>query len=628
MRSTAFTFLLSLAALVTCGLAGWWLSDGQFSAMFGAPPTPPGERLYTSFTPADVRKIQISVQGKDAEFMKVGGGWLVSQPWQDRMDPRAAVGIIGFTLGMRVEDLAPTGEIHLAEAGLAESAIHIRLEGADGRPLAKYRLGRRTPWLGTDPESGQSVPTLFVQPWDKNRKSHVFACTGDILPLFKNHLNYLRDHHPFYFHPATLRKIRIRGAAGELTLGRDTPKDAWHIVKPLELRTDPAAIKTLIEGLHNLQAMAINEAAVPVPAKGSANGAKQIALSLFGSETETVLEIYPPETPAARDVAATVSDRAGTVFRLPLKPEPDLVSLADLPLTVNDLRDATLTNLNVASLQAISIQPSTGPEIFITRQDPKLWTTVIEGRQLQANELRLFELLKAMTSERVIGFESDAATDFTPWGLARPFLKLSFIAQDSRALTLCFGMDKHGSIFVNRLGTSSVMRVDKSLLAAITIHPYAWRGARLWSLSRVDLQSIQRSVPRQAPVTLAYDYLFDETWHGQSAGKDISDAINPDNAKRLLAALESLEVSRWLANDDPTATAALASPALTLTVEEKQVDEQGKTTGVDHHELTFAPQAGASPPPFYYGRLTSDGQPFLIERATYENLAVDVLAEP
>ena len=135
-----------------------------------------------------------------------------------------------------------------------------------------------------------------------------------------------------------------------------------------------------------------------------------------------------------------------------------------------------------------------------------------------------------MTSERGIGFESDAATDFTPWGLARPFLILSFIDQD------------------------------------------------------------------------------------------ISDSINPDSAKRLLGAQESLEVTRWLANDDAAAYAALASPALTLTVDEKQVDDQGRITGVDRHELKFAPQPGATPPPFYYDCLTSDGQPFLIERATFENL--------
>ena len=626
MRSPVVTFLLILITLLTCGLAGWWLVVGDSGSLLGAPPPAPGERLYGSFAPDEVRKIQVSARGRGAEFVKAANGWQVLQPRQDRMDPRAAVGIINFTLGMRVEDVAPTGEIPLQEAGLAEEAIHIRLEGADGRPLAKYRLGRRTPWQGVDPESGAPLPTLFVQPWDKNRKSHVFACTGDILPLFKNNLKFLRDHHPFYFHPATLRSIRIRSSEGELTLGRDTPKDAWHIVKPLDLRTDPAAIKTLIEGLHNLQAVTLNEAALAPSASAAVAGSKLIALTLFGSDAETVLEIHPPETPAARDVGATVSDRPGTVFRLPLKPEPDLVSLADLPLAVNDLRDATLTNLNIASLQAVAIAPSTGSEIFITRGGPKLWTTMIDGRNRQANEVRLFELLKAMTTERVLGFESDAATDFTPWGLTRPFLKVSFIGQDSRALTLHFGMDKHGTIFVNRVGTSSVMRVDKSLLSAIAIHPYEWRSSRLWSLSRVDLVGIERRTPQQPLLALRYDFI-DETWQGSLAGNNVSDEINPSSAKMLLGALESLEITRWLAPTDAEAEAALAKPVLTLLVEEKKVNELGETVGSEKRELKFGPLPGVPSPQFYYGRLSSDTHPFLLDRATFDKLAVDVLAE-
>ena len=626
MRSPAVTLLLVLFALLTCGVAGWRLSDGDLKSLLGAPPTPPGERLYTSFGPEEVRKIQISARGKNAEFAKTATGWQALAPWQDRMDPRAAVGIIAFTLGMRVEDLAPSNEIHLQEAGLGEDAVHIRLAGADGRPLAKYRLGRRTPWMGTDPETSEPVPTLFVQPWDKNRKSHVFACTGDILPLFKNNLKFLRDHHPFYFHPSTLSQIRIHSTQGELTLGRETPKDAWHIVKPLDLRTDPAAIKTLIEGLHNLQALSLSDAAATPPANATANGSRQIGLTLFGSKTETVLDIHPPETPAARDVSATVSDRPGAVLRLPLKPERDLVSLADLPLAVNDLRDPTLTNLSIASLQAVSIQPSTGAEIFLTREGPKLWTTLIDGLKRQANEVRLFDLLKAMTTERVIGFESDAATDFTPWGLNRPILKLSFIAQDSQTLTLRFGMDKSGTIFVNRLGTSSVMRVDKSLLSAIAIHSYEWRDSRLWSLSRVDLESIERTMPPQPMLTLHYDD-GNETWQASQAGKNVSDDINPARAKYLLGALEALAITRWLAPTDEGAAAALSKPTLTLMVQEQKVNEASDKIGVEKRELKFAPVPGASPPHFYYGRLTSDTHPFLLDSATYEKLTVDLFAE-
>jgi hypothetical protein len=626
MRSIAFTIILVLCTVLVCGLAAWRLQDGSLSSLLGVPPTAPGERLYTSFKPEDVLQIQVSAQGVNAEFAKGANGWQTLQPWQDRMDPRAAVGIISFTLGMRVEDLAPTNKIQLQETGLTEDAVHIRLEGADGRPLAKYRLGRRTPWLGTDPESADAIPTLFVQPRDKNRKSHIFACTGDILPLFKNQLKFLRDHHPFYFHPATLCKIRIRSTEGELTISRDAPQAAWHIVKPLDLRTDPAAVKSLIEGLHNLQAVTINNATTSPPASAAATGAKQIAITLFGAKTETVLDIQPPENPAARYVNATVSDRQGTVFSLPLKPETNLVSLADLPLAVNDLRDSTLTNLNIASLQAISIQPATGPEIFVTHENPKLWTTLLDGRTCQANEVRLFELLKAVSSERVIGFESDAATDLSPWGLHRPFLKLCFIGQDSQTLTLRFGMDKSGTIFVNRLGTSSVMRVAKSLLSAIAIHPYEWRHARLWSLSRVDLVRLERSTQQQPPLTLDYEFI-NETWQGHVADKDVSDTINPANANYLLGALEALEVSRWLAPADAAASAALANPVLTLVVVEKTVSELGDTTGIIRHELKLAPVPGTAPPQFYYGCLTLDNYPFMLDRASFEKLTVELRAD-
>ncbi|MEI6674883.1 MAG: DUF4340 domain-containing protein [Verrucomicrobiota bacterium] len=624
MRSLAATLVLVLVTLVVGGLGVWRLVDGNFSAMLGDLPPPPGQRLYASFTPEAVQRIQVSAQGVNAEFVKSASGWQMLQPWQDRMDPRAAIGIIGFTLGMRVEDLAPVEKVRMAETGLADEFIFLRLEGRKGSLLAKYRLGHHTSWQATDPETSEPVPTLFVQPWERNRRTHVFACTGDILSLFKNNLKFLRDHHPFYFHPSTLQKIRIRSTEGELTLGRATAKEPWHIIKPLDLRTDPAAIKALIEGLHNLQAVTVKDrAAVTLPAPAAGTATKQIALTVAGEETEIVLDIYPPETPEASDVLATISDRPNTVFSLPRKPERNLVSLADLPLAVNDLRDATLTNLNIASLQAVSIQPATGPEIFLTREGPKLWTTLLDGSPSQANELRLFELLKAVTNERVIGFESDAATDFSPWGLQRPFLKLNFISQDSRTLTLRFGMDKSGNLFVNRLGTASVMRIDRSLLSAIAIHAFEWRHARLWSLSRADLVGITRGTPGQAPLKLAYDYL-DESWKAELAGKDVSDAINPDRANFLLGAVESLEVTRWLAPAAEEAKAALAKPMLTLEIEERIVNELSEVTGVKRHELKFAPVPGASPPRFYYGSQAVDPHPFLLDSATFEKLAVDL----
>lgn len=628
MRSTVFTFILIVFTVLVCGVAGWSIASGDRGGLFGVPATPVGEPLYTSFKANEVVRIEVSNKQMGAEFVKTRNGWLSTSPWQDRMDPQAATAIIGFTLGMRVEDSAALEEIPLAETGLQESeAISIRLEGADGRPLAKFRLGRRSPWLGSGGEAGERVPTVYVQPADKHRKSHAFICSGDILPLFRDNMKFLRDHHPFFFHPALLSQIRLRSGEGELTLGRSTPQEAWRIIKPLELRTDPAAIKALVEGLGKLVAVSVaDRTAVPLPSAGKAEVSRQIGLTCFGSEAESVMDVYPPETAASRDVQATLSDRPGTVFTLPLKPERQLVSLADIPATVNDLRDPVLTHLNVAGLRAVSIQPSTGEEIFIARTEPKLWTTLIDGVKCHANDGRLVDLLGAVSSERAVGFESDAATDFTPWGLDRPFLKLGFIFIDGRDLTLRFGMDKYGTVFANRVGTPTVVKIDRTFLANVAIHAYEWRHARLWSLSRVDLVAIERTTPAQPKLTLKYRF-SDESWRADAAGKDLSDAVNPARANYLLGGLEGLEVARWLSPADAEAAAALAAPALTLQVEENEVDERGEIKGTLRHELQFAPVPGATPAQLYFGRLTGDRYPFLVDAATYEKLAVDPLAE-
>ena len=624
MRSLAATFVLALLAALLCALADWQWRQGNFDSIFGAPPTPVGERLYASFTPGEVKHIQISNSGINATFSLGDHGWHATSPWTDRMDPRAAVSIINFTLGMRVEDLAKQEKIDPQKAGLQGNSISIRLEDADHNPLAKYRLGRVAPWKAEVEGMEQPVPTVFVHPRDKNRKHHIYACTGDINPLFKDGLKFLRDHRPFFFNPVTLQKIRIRSQQGDLTLGRATPESPWRIVKPLDLPTDPAAMKTLLEGIFELQAAKVSDrASVTLPATDPSGKTGQIALTPFGSDTETLLEIFPQDSPEAHDTKAIVSDRPNTVFDLPLKPEPGLVSLADLPLSVNELRDPTLTHLNIASLRGVSIQPATGTEIIISRNPPQPWLAMVNGSSHEANEENLYALLKAVTTSRAIGFESDAATDFTPWGLDRPILALRFLGHDNQALELRFGIDGKGGYFVNRLGTATVMRVAPSLVAAIAVRPYQWKHARLWSVDRVNLQAIERKQAAESPVFLRYQF-GDESWQATQNGKDLSASLDPARANFMLSVLEGLKVSRWLSPDDEAAVTALMNPSLTLTVVEKTYDAEQAFTGLSQRTVTFAPAVAGNNPGFYYGRLSTETHPFLLGTETYQKLAVDL----
>ena len=625
MRSLGFTLILLLTAVLVCGLAGWQWMGGNFDSVLGVPPTPVGQRLYTSFTPDKVKHIKVSQNGVSATFSLTDKGWLCITPWQDRMDPRAAVGIIDFALGMRVEDLARVDEMDAQKAGLRESGIDIRLDDGNHQRLARFKIGRRTPWLAQIEGIEKPVPTVFIQTRDEDRKSHIYACTGDITPLFKDGLKFLRDHHPFYFNPLNLKTIRIRTEQDEVTLGRETTTAPWRVIKPLELHTDRKAVVTLIEGLYQLQAVKVSDrASVTLPTTGTAAQSTQIAITSFGSDAETLLDIFPPESASATDAKATVSNRPDTVFDLPIKPEVNVISLANLPLKVNDLRDPTLANLNIPLLRSVLIQPSTGKEILISRTPPQPWMVTIEGKSQEANEERLFSILKSVKEGRAVGYPSDAATDFTPWGLDHPFLKLGFLGEDNQKVELAFGIDGKGGYFVNPTGTTTVMRVDESLVSSIPVRPYEWRHARLWSVDRGNLQTIGIKKGAEPPLLLKYDF-NQETWEARRDGKDLTAEINPAHANYVLGILEGLKVNRWLSPTDEAAMTALANPALTFSVVEDITNDVGDRIGNKKQTVRFAPNVPGPNPGFYYGRMDSDEQPFLLDRDTFSKLATDLL---
>lgn len=639
MRSFGFTIILALLAVLACGLASWQWTRGNFDSVFGSPPTEIGARIYSkysvaekkmvpSFTPPEVKFIQVSQNSVRAEFALSEHGWQCVSPWKDRMDPRAAVEIINFTLGMRVEDIAEVGEIDPQKAGLKENAVSIRLEGKNHEPLARYKIGRLTPWLATFKEIDTPVPTVFVQTRDARKKDYIYACTGDIGPWFTDGLKLLRDHRPFYFNPLTLRQIRILNGQDELTLNRETPTSPWRITKPQELATDPKAVKSLLEGLYQLQARKVSDrASVTLAPPGTLTKPGQIAIARFGAEgePETVLAIFPAETADSSEVHATVSDRPATVLDLPLKPQPDTVSLADLPRAINDLRDSALINLNRASLRGVLIQPANGQEILISRTPPSPWMTTIDGQSQPANEERLFTLLQTVMAGRAVSFPTDAATDFTPWGLDKPFLKLHFMGQEGQPpIVLSFGLDGKGGYFVNRLGTTTVMKVDQALVSSLPVKAFEWRDSRLWSLDRNNLTAISRRSGNQPPLTLLYDGNADE-WTANSNAKDLTAILIPARASFMLGVLEALKVTRWLSPEDESANEALLTPSLAFKIIENTTDDMFNVTGHSTLELRLAPGSTAQNPAFYYGRLGADGQPFLLDRDHYQQLATELL---
>jgi hypothetical protein len=626
MRSGFFTLILALAAFLAAGLVAVGLITGNLNYVFGVPPTPVGKNIYQDLQPSRIRRITLTSDGTTAELHLENGIWMALRPFNDRADPRFAKAIIDFTRGAKVEDAIPMAKIDGDLIGLRAGTIMVRLEDASARPAAKYIIGRRTAWSAEDPESGELIPTVFIRPMDRRRKDHVYACSGDIHPLVRDGFRFLRDHRPFYFHPDGLDRVRVRNSDGEFTLARDSPASPWRIIKPLQLRTDVKAVSKLLGGLYELTATRVTERedlVLPDPAEGTELG--EIAISSFGSDTETVLTLYP--TADNTTSLATVTGRDG-VFELPIKPkaDADLVTLALLPLSVNALRDQTLTQLAVGNLASITISNPEEEPIVLQRNPGAAWMIKRDGRMRPLNEKQLFSMLKAITETKVADFATDAATDFSPYGLDAPALRLRFTSTGGDALVLAFGRGPDGMLYARRDGSNSVVRVEDSILSDIGIRAHHWRSPALWSLTRGDVIAIVRKTSNQPDLILSYNDSL-EKWSAQRDGKDVSVDLNPNRADYLLNQIASLQVSGWLSAGSSEAALALAKPPLVIELQVRRINDFGEQIAIDRHTLSIAPVSDSPQNQFYYAHLSSEPNLFMLDQPTVLDLLTDVLTE-
>jgi hypothetical protein len=607
-------------------IALWQFRDGNLHRVLGMPPTLLGERIFPKFNPNEAAMIYLKSGNVKATFVKTALGWKSTKPWEDRMDARAASAIIGFTSGTIAEDLVPRDKIDPELVGFGSKSYEVHIQNAKGENLAHYRLGRRTPWeYLAQTEGAKPAPTIYLLPLEQGRKSHAYAATGDILPLFKDNFKYLRDHRPFYFNPLNLQKMRIMTSEGELTLGKETLDSPWRILKPLDLATDPVAVKNLLERLFEFQAIKLSDKIeMTIPNEATSSNHMQIAISDFGSQAETVLDIFPLEDPLARTAQAMVSDRPDTIFDLPLKSEPDLISISDLPLTVNELRETTLTNLNIASIRGIAIESVASPTILVSRDPPAPWIVTVNNKEQIANEKRLYELLKAVTETRALSFVTDSAPeDLSPWGLDRPILKLTFLAKNNQALAIHFGLDTKGNLYAIRKGTTTIMSLDVGFLEKIAVRQHEWRHARLGSFNRVDITSLKRQQNELEPLELGYDVQRDK-WAAFQRGEDVTAKLDTMKASFLMGVIEKLEVTSWLSDIDEEALVALESPLLKFEITQNLVNEFGDVTGKEIEIISIGVNKSNGK---VYGKKASEASYFILTNETLLKLSIPLLDE-
>jgi hypothetical protein len=643
MRSFAFTlFLLALTAGVAL-VAALHLKEGSLDRLLGSQGAEIGNNLY-KFETKDIHRIYLAGNGVKAECVFEGGIWRMVQPWKDRMDPRVANLIVQFTLGTRVVDIIPEGKIDTAKAGLRDGTIGVLIEDRQGNRLANYLLGRPTLWVDYDPRLDRENSTVFIQPLDEGRSDDTYAGTGDIHSLFRDGFRHLRDHHPFLCNPLLLHTVRLQNGEVEVLLSRTDEKAPWRITKPQELATDVTAVTKLLTDLFKLRAKRLmDRSEVTLPAE-DANGRQRIAIKHFGQAEEVILEIMPPASAEAETVYATVSDRPDTVFELLLKPlatvptegktaapaeeeEDDLVSLAELPDTINDLRNPMLTLLNPAAIQGILIESSTGPDIPVVREAGRDWAYQdAAGKMQPINYGTLTRMVATLTQTRVASFVTDAAADLTPYGLDRPSISLRFLAFSGDRYEFVFGQSGDGTWHAMRAGIPTVMRVDDSYIRALSTQPWQWRRANPWSIAAVDVAEVERTITGKPPLLLDYS-MVQQAWKAKVEGVDRSAELVTARADQLLKLLLELQGESWLAPEDQEAKGALSTPAMSFRIRSRRYDDQGLEAGTREHVLHLAPLSKEASNRAWVARVEGDPNAFRIDADIVRRLAVDVFGD-
>ncbi len=659
MLSRKSTLILAIIAITVGSLAAINLSSRNLGLIFGTSPEPAGRLLYRDFELSDVEELTIEKRGEDrTRFVKRQGVWQMITPVRDRADYAILQTIIYAARHLRIEDSFKTGAITEEESGMHASASNtgpyqITLRGSSDRILADFTVGRRSAWHRLEEEDGHLHETFFVKPREKSLDNHVYVCsspkkiTSNIRRILDRGLNQLRDHHPILIDQRSISGIRIRSEGREIMLSR-TPdqSSAWRMTKPLETRTKPEMVNGLIVGLSQMRAIRIHERkSITVPPRSPGAYLLQVELTskeggTDQSSSSTILTIEPPAPPEADTVLATCEERPGLVFELPRNPIAGGISLAQLPLKVDQLRDRTLADFKISALKSITIHQFTQSSpihVFLgkDRTGRPRWT-LKEGNKLSpANESSVAKILTSLTRDEVIGFASNASASLSRYGLSPPTKRILLELEEGNTVDIIFGRSPEGRCFAMRQGSSTVAEISPASYTSVATELYQWQDSLLMPFSIVDLSAMKiEHFPISAPLedpalTLKYKFLSEE-WSARQYEEDVTPILNKHRANQFLKFMEELRVERWLNPASPAASRALRSPSFRLTAIFQELDEEGELKGFRESSFQLAAASSSPRNRIFYGKVDGNPNYFVIGSESYSVLKTSLLdtAEP
>lgn len=558
-----------------------------------------------SFPANEADRIELQIKESRIVLAKEKGIWRVEQPFQDFADPDlasrllASLGSIEWLQALIRDDF---DQASWEKTGLDAPAASAKVL-SQGRVAAEASFGNASAIEGA----------VCLSIAEKDGRRHHLGRT-DLPQLFQKPVEEWRDPRLLRVQPESVSRIVLAAAGGQIEAVRDTPRADWRLVKPLQTLGNTARIDDLLGVLLGLK--------ITAAAAGKKGGDTTAAASPAADELAVTLEVagFGPLTatlvkPAANSAAttATVSHRA-SVFTVTSE------QLASLWAQPNDLRFDKLARINPDAVTEVRIESLAHAPVVLAKQ-ADAWMLQRHGQMEPANGERLSVLFEALATHRIREFASDSASNLEAFGLAKPFLTVSWLLAGGKPGKILFGTDGKESVFAKHESEPFVYRIAPAVLNAFPSDGVKWKGLTPLRFSIFALHRITLSMGTAPSWALAYN---PDTagWSGSVAGRDITASIDRVAADRLADSLASLTVQDW-AQDRTDGILALREPEITVRID---LGEPGNAAGpVKQRVLHFSPTQKGAQTAIYFGQLDNGPDVFFITRERLREVLQPVL---
>lgn len=569
--------------------------------------------------------------------MEADGSWWIFKPFCDRMDPNAARRILDFTAQSRLVDTLPyTKELrgNLREFGVEAAPIRITLKerkkGSSDHTVARYTLGSTSPWLADVGDGKSVIPTTYLRTDFYGRDKRIHVVTGNILSLFGEGLDKLRDQSPLRFEPEQVQRLTIQNPK-QAPLTLEKLNENWQILSPMNAPADSEKTEAFLRDLSRLQALKITPAESSSLPNIPEEECLKITLYQRGSNRPLTLTVYPPSGNGASAVCqAVASDRPSVftlkaeanvslrgawarvlaeAFRAPVLPQEMWakirsgnreITVADIKRTPDDLRSHRFCNLKADDVSRVLLRfkYSTAPLRLLLipadkvgRMDDHWMVSAAALPFTEADPDRIEMFLKSFSQIPVAGFQVDATdknemeTALRQYGLTDPHYIVIFALKSCPLRTHVFGYsvplikDRSPRTFLfgratDASGNAAWYGMEEGDSHIYRISPkltgFFSMSEAVWKSKQLcdfSLSNVKTVTLRYQKAPLCLTYDYlGESWTGTLNGEDVTPRINPNRANYYLKTLQSLQVGNWLDASDETALKALQNPAFSVSL--------------------------------------------------------------